>query len=45
MYTKPELMLEQFEVEDIITTSDNPTTTTNDPFEIENLPVENLEIN
>lgn len=45
MYTKPELMLEQFEVEDVITTSgagsDIPTTT-NDPFEIPQISIEDL---
>ena len=48
MYTKPELMIEQFEVEDIITTSgagsDTPAIIT-DPFEAPLMPADSVSFN
>ena len=48
MYTKPELTIEQFEVEDIITTSgagsDTPAIIT-DPFEATPIPVDSVDFN
>ena len=44
MYTKPEMNVEQFEVEDILTTSTNPEqpTTPSDPFETEEIPISEI---